>query len=245
MHPRVRLESFRRRTFLRRIGLSVLAAFALISLVARAAQPAPRVKLETVSGYPFTLDSLKGKVVVLDFWAPWCVPCRKSFPFLDKLQGKHEAQGLKVVGLTLDDNTDAINAFLGSVPVGFDIARDRTGFAGEAFGVVAMPTTFLLDREGNIVARFEGGDSKVHARLEEAVSKLLKEGALPAGADVRVSAGAQATGSIKAWQRSYLADPIMNLDGDPITRMLKEHVHASKEAAAGDGGASGGGCGCN
>jgi hypothetical protein len=50
---------------------------------------------------------------------------------------------------------------------------------------------------------------------------------------------------VKAWQRGYLADSFMNLDGDPITRQLREHIHASKEGAAGDGGAAGGGCGCN
>ena len=62
---------------------------------------------------------------------------------------------------------------------------------------------------------------------------------------MRVSKELEATGEIKAWQRGYLADPIMSLDGDAVTRLFKEHIHASKEAAAGDGGASGGGCGCN
>ena len=66
-----------------------------------------------------------------------------------------------------------------------------------------------------------------------------------AGTSVRVSKDLEATGSIKAWQRGYLADPIMSLDGDAVTRLYKDHIHASKEAAAGDGGASGGGCGCN
>ncbi len=205
----------------------------------------PEPKLENLDGRPFSLEALRGRVVVLDFWAPWCIPCRASFPFLDGLQSKYQQQGLSVVGLTLEQSLEPVFAFLDAVPVRFAVVRDASGQAGEAYGVVAMPTTLLLDRDGNVVARFEGGDKKAHERLEAAVTALLSGAALPAGTDVRVGASLRATGDIKAWQRGYLADPLMNLDGDPLTRLLNEHVHASKEAAAGDGGAAGGGCGCN
>jgi thiol-disulfide isomerase/thioredoxin len=194
---------------------------------------------------PFSLESVKGNVVVLDFWAPWCVPCRASFPALDALQMKYGKQGLRVLGLTLDTNDDAIIAFLNSVPVTFTILRAVSGQAGEAFNVVAMPTTFVLDREGRVAARFEGGGSGVHARIEAAVATLLAGGTLGGDAGVQVSKSVQATGTVKAWQRGYLADPIMNLDGDKLSQVLREHIHASKEAAAGNGGAAGGGCGCN
>jgi cytochrome c biogenesis protein CcmG/thiol:disulfide interchange protein DsbE len=207
--------------------------------------PAPDLRIATRDGTPFSLAALKGKVVVLDFWASWCVPCRASFPFFDSLQTKYESQGLRVVGLTLEDNEDRIISFLDAVPVQFTIVRDASGRAGEQMSVVAMPTTFLIDREGRIAARFEGGDKRVHAKIEAAVTTLLAGGTLPEGSDVRVSSSLEATSSVKAWHRGYLADPMMNLDGDPITRLLREHIHASKEAAAGDGGAAGGGCGCN
>ncbi len=108
-----------------------------------------------------------------------------------------------------------------------------------------MPTTFVLDREGRIAARFEGGGGAVHAKVEAAVATLLAGGTLGANSGVRVAPSVQATGPVKAWQRGYLADPIMSLDGDPLTQLLREHIHASKEAAAGGGGAAGGGCGCN
>lgn len=225
--------------------ISVTVLLSAMAPAALGVEPAPELKVQTLNGTPFLLRSLEGQVVVLDFWASWCVPCRTSFPYLGALQGKYESQGLRVLGLTLEDNEDAIRAFLDDVPALFTILRDPTGHAGEAFKVVAMPTTFLLDREGRIVARFEGGDKRVHAKIDEAISTLLSGGALPAGGDVRVARSLEATGRIKAWQRTYLADPIMNLDGDPITRMLREHIHASKEGAAGDGGAAGGGCGCN
>jgi cytochrome c biogenesis protein CcmG/thiol:disulfide interchange protein DsbE len=220
--------------------------FFVLAAGAGALEPAPAgLKLSNRDGRPFSLDSLKGNVVVLDFWASWCVPCRASFPVLDTLQAKYASQGLRVVGLTLEDDDEAVETFLDGVPVAFPIVRDPSGHAGEALGVVAMPTTFLLDRDGRVVARFEGGDKSVHARLEAAVSALLAGGTLPSGTDVRVASSLEATGKVKAWRRGYLADPIMSLDGDAITRMLREHIHASKEAAAGDGGPTGGGCGCN
>ncbi|MFI5120304.1 MAG: DUF4266 domain-containing protein [Thermoanaerobaculia bacterium] len=211
----------------------------------RGEEPAPAVRLRLMNETPFSLESLKGSVVVLDFWAPWCMPCRSSFPALDALQRKYEKQGLRVLGLTLDANDDAIIAFLSAVPVDFTILRDVSAQAGEAFNVVAMPTTFVLDREGRIAARFEGGGAAMHAKLEAAVATLLAGGKLGADAGVRVAPSVRATGDIKAWQRGYLADPIMNLDGDRLTQVLRDHIHASKEGAAGNGGAAGGGCGCN
>jgi cytochrome c biogenesis protein CcmG/thiol:disulfide interchange protein DsbE len=232
------------------VAALTLAVLASSAVHLRAADPASAarldaLKLQTTEGAVFPMGSLRGKVVVLDFWAPWCMPCRASFPFLDGLEARHRAAGLVVVGLTLDKDSDGIFRFLESVPVGFPIARDPSGAAGEAFGVVAMPTTFLIDREGRVAARFEGGASSVHERLEAASQALLAGKPLPEGTDVRVAKSLQATSDVKAWQRGYLADPIMSLDGDALTRTIREHVHASKEGAAGDGGASGGGCGCN
>ena len=223
----------------------LLAAASLAaSGLAPADSPPVEVTARTRTGAPFALSSLRGRVVVLDFWAPWCVPCRGSFPFLDRLREEHASQGLAVVGLTLDGNEAAIDAFLAAVPVRFPVVADPTGRAGETLGVVAMPTTFLIDRDGRVAARFEGGDPKVHARIEAAVADLLAGRAVASGG-VRVPASVQARGRVKAWQRGTLADPLMQLDGDPLTRVLREHVFSSKEAAAGDGGASGGGCGCN
>lgn len=235
------------RQSLSRLCLFVLAASTLVlaPVAARGADAAPDVKMFDLDGKPFTLASLRGKVVVLDFWASWCAPCRKSFPFLDALQKSHAAEGLQVVGVTLEEDDDAVNGFLAAVPVSFTIARDPSEAAGEAFGVVAMPTTFLIGRDGRLEARFEGGDASVHDKVEAAVATLLAGGSLPAGTGVRVAASVEAKGDLKAWQRGYLADPIMNLDGDPLTRVMREHIHASKEGASGDGGAAGGGCGCN
>jgi thiol-disulfide isomerase/thioredoxin len=229
------------------IAASACCAGLLTLAVARplgAAEPAPAVTLQTMQGAPFSLESLRGNVVVLDFWAPWCIPCRKSFPFYQSLLERHQVEGLRVVGLTMESDLDAVTRFLDEVKVTFPILRDPSEASGGAFGVVAMPTTVLLDREGWIAGRFEGGGEQVHRKLEAAVDALLG-GVTPAGGDVRVCASLAQTGAIKAWRRGLLADPLMDLSGDMLDRLLREHVHSSKEGAAGDGGLAGGGCGCN
>jgi peroxiredoxin len=220
----------------------MVALFAVAMLDAAVkGDPAPAIQLNDRSGRAFSLAALKGQVVLVDFWASWCGPCRKSLPELDGIQARFAAQGVKVVGVSLDEDFGAATAFLEKVPVQFQILHDPTGHVGEAFSVVAMPTTFLIDREGRIAARFEGG---AHAQEEVAAITALLAGR-GTSAEVRVASGLQATGSLKAWHRGHLADPIMNLDGDRMSALFREHIHASKEGSAGNGGAAGGGCGCN
>lgn len=219
-----------------------IAAFSLRAAVPPL-RPAPPLVAQDEDGRSFSLAALKGKVVLLDFWASWCGPCRQSLPFADRLQAQYRAQGLRVVGVALDEDPSAVQDFLYRVPLQFTIVPDPTGRSAEAFGVVAMPTAFLIDQQGRIVARFEGG---AHLKEEAAAVAALLEGAGESAAeDVRVPSGLEATDGLKAWQRGHLADPIMSLDGNPLTAALREHIHASKEGAAGNGGAAGGGCGCN
>jgi peroxiredoxin len=223
-----------------RLGATILLAATLLHAAGKG-EAAPAIQLKDQAGHAFSLAAFKGQVVVVDFWASWCGPCRKSLPELDGLQNRYAAQGVKVVGISLDSDAGSMASFLDKVPVRFTILHDPTGQVGEAYAVVAMPTTFLIDREGRIAARFEGG---AHMQEEAAaVAALLAGGGVPK--EVRVASGLQATGGLKAWRRGHLADPIMNLDGDSLTALLREHVHASKEGAAGNGGAAGGGCGCN
>jgi thiol-disulfide isomerase/thioredoxin len=182
-------------------------------------------------------------VVLLDFWASWCGPCRKSLPAIDGLQARFGEGRFQAVGVSLDTDRGAIYDFLDQTPLHFTIVPDPSGRSAEAFGVVAMPTTFLIDAKGRIVARFEGGE---HLKAEEdAIEALIRSGEPAPAAGYRVAPGLEAKGGLKAWQRGHLADPIMSLDGDRLTSVLREHIHASKEGAAGTGGAAGGGCGCN
>ena len=205
----------------------------------------PDFSFTDLQGRSIRLSELGGRVVLLEFWASWCLPCRKGFPFLDQLQANHAAQGLKVVAVTLETEDDAVQSFVRTFPgMGFLIGRDPSGHSGELMGVQAMPTAFLLGTDGRALARFEGGGETVHQQIEKQVEAALQGEALAVPASGENSA-AGPKGNLKAWDRGYLADPIMNLNGDVLKRSMREHIHASKEAAAGDGGVAGGGCGCN
>src|SRR5262245_41270478 len=116
-----------------------------------------------------SLAAARGRVTLLEFWASWCVPCRKGFPFLDALQAKHAGAGLAVVAVTLEEDGDAVREFVESHPAAFLVGRDPSGRAGEIFEVGAIPTALLLDAGGRVLARFEGGTDEVHRQIEDAV----------------------------------------------------------------------------
>ena len=222
--------------------LFAILATLLSSPISRAADPALDFPFTQVTGEAHTLAELRGRVVLLEFWASWCIPCRKGFPFLDQLQAKHEAAGLKVVAVTLETDTSAVLGFVSGFDVKFLVGRDPSGRAGEMCQVTAMPTAILLDKEGRALARFEGGTDSVHEQIEKTVDAVLRGEPIPAQAAPRKQGP---KGNLRAWERGYLADPIMSLDGDALTQVQRDHIFSSKEGASGGGGVAGGGCGCN
>lgn len=98
----------------------------------------------------------RGSVVVLDFWASWCVPCRRSFPWMNAMQDKYGKHGLVIVGVNLDKDRELAEAFLDEIPADFHIVFDPDGTLPEQYGVVAMPSSYVLDRQGNVVGRHLG-----------------------------------------------------------------------------------------
>ena len=120
-----------------------------------AGTPAPAFRLPGRSS-EVALDSLRGRVVLVDFWASWCGPCRQSFPWLAALQKRLESRGLTVVAIDLDKSRPAADAFLARFETPFTVAFDPSGGTAEAYGVRAMPTSVLLDRGGKVVALHRG-----------------------------------------------------------------------------------------
>jgi cytochrome c biogenesis protein CcmG/thiol:disulfide interchange protein DsbE len=105
---------------------------------------------------PIDLSRYRGKVVVVDFWASWCAPCRRSFPWMNEMQAKYADEGLIIIGVNMDTDTDLAAAFLEDYPAQFMIAYDPDGSLARQFDVIAMPSTFVLDRDGNQVTRHLG-----------------------------------------------------------------------------------------
>ncbi len=142
---------------------------------------APDVELLTVDGQPFRLNSLRGRVVVLNFWATWCLPCRAEIPELNAMQRDLNAKGLTIVGLSLDDTAEGVKEFQKDIPqdytvlLGGDAVKDKFG------GVPSLPITFIIDRDGNIRDKIIGARDR--AGFEAAIKPLLDEA--PATAEVR------------------------------------------------------------
>jgi cytochrome c biogenesis protein CcmG/thiol:disulfide interchange protein DsbE len=135
---------------------------------------APHFTLTTSTGR-LDSDSLRGRVVLVDFWASWCGPCRQSFPWMATMHDRYAAKGLVIVAVNLDKDRALADKFLDGFHVPFTVVFDPSGKTADAFHVKAMPTSFLVDRSGEIRMTHAGFDAKktdaMEAALEEACSK--------------------------------------------------------------------------
>ena len=150
---------------------SLLFAVLAPGSVIGASAPIP---LESRPEWPL-LDKYAGKVVLVDFWASWCEPCLRSFPWMNDLQRRHGDAGLVVVAVNLDRDRKLADAFLGKTPANFHLEFDAAGDLARRFGVQAMPTSFLIDRSGKVRIRHAGFRDKQQAERERQIEELLKE----------------------------------------------------------------------
>lgn len=146
--------------------------------LARAAyvgKPAPNlVGLVSVNGPALSTDGLKNRVVVVDFWAIWCGPCRQSMPALSSLQSRYGAQGLSVLSISTDP-VERAGAFARDLGLRTTVAVDKDGETSQLYGVSVLPTTFVVDRRGIVRDVMLGYDRTTDARLESLVRSLLAE----------------------------------------------------------------------
>ncbi len=158
---------------------TALAAAAMSALLAGAAcaetAAAETAKSLNASQLRELLPALKGKVVLLDFWASWCEPCRQSFPWMSELQHRYAGSDLVVVAVNLDQDRKLADQFLAATPAGFRVEYDPQGTLATQFDVTAMPTSVVIDRNGQVRERHKGFREAQRAARELSLSKLLKE----------------------------------------------------------------------
>jgi thiol-disulfide isomerase/thioredoxin len=123
----------------------------------------------------FDLSAYRGKVVVVDFWASWCVPCRRSFPWMNEMQKKYGDDGLVIVGVNMDAEPGEAARFLADFPADFRIAYDPGGDLATKFDVIAMPSSYLFDRDGQEVARHLGFKVKKQDDYEATILEVLSK----------------------------------------------------------------------
>jgi cytochrome c biogenesis protein CcmG, thiol:disulfide interchange protein DsbE len=147
----------------RRLLLSI--ALACFSLTPVAADPADTLGLER----------LRGKVVLVDFWASWCEPCRHSFPWLNAMQAKYADRGLVIIGVNVDRERADAERFLRDVPASFRIVYDPSGALAERYDVPGMPSSYLIGPNGEIVGRHVGFRNAARAEREAELQQLLEK----------------------------------------------------------------------
>ena len=141
-------------------------------VVLEAGQPAPDFTLDTLDGNKVTLSEYKGKVVMVNFWASWCQPCRQEMPDIEKAYETYKDQGLVVLGVNLSEKNVPIQGFVKQYDLTFPILMDRQGTtAVDLYKVKPIPTTFFVDREGILRTKAEMPLSL--ANIENIVTPLL------------------------------------------------------------------------
>jgi thiol-disulfide isomerase/thioredoxin len=139
-----------------------------------AAEPAPAFSLATDTG-EISLSQLQGQVVYVDFWASWCGPCRKSFPWMNDLHARYGKQGLAIVAINLDTERALSAKFLEKFPASFVVAYDPQGKVAETYRVAGMPTSYLIDRQGRLHATHQGFREDDMPRIEAEIRALLTQ----------------------------------------------------------------------
>ena len=151
----------------------IIFAFILLTQNSFAAlNQAPAIDLPGTAGN-VQLSSFKGKVVYLDFWASWCEPCKKSFPWMHEMKATYAAQGFEIVAVNLDKDRKLADEFLKAVDVNFKVAFDESGESASRYKLKGMPSSYLIGRDGKLYASHIGFREKDKAKLEQAIKKLL------------------------------------------------------------------------
>ncbi|MBJ6749115.1 TlpA family protein disulfide reductase [Geomonas sp. Red421] len=137
--------------------------------------PAPPVKLTSTSGQPITLNNYKGYVLVMDFFATWCIPCKEAIPHLNSLMAKYGKQGLQVLGVSVDEGSDRdVKTFINERRISYPVA-----IAGEEmqteYGLRSIPTVFVINKKGVVVERFQGFSDQTAKTMEDTIKRLLAE----------------------------------------------------------------------
>lgn len=159
---------------------TLLAALALVFIQTATAagqgDAGPDCQLQAFKGNgSLPLKTLRGQVVYVDFWASWCGPCAKSFPFLNGLNDELKNQGLRIVAVNMDENPQDAEAFLAKLPAAFTVATDVEAKCAQQFDVKAMPSSYLIDRKGIIRHIHLGFKTDEAEEVKSLVTQLLAE----------------------------------------------------------------------
>lgn len=156
--------------------LSIMLAFTTFpTYAAELSGPGPDFTLKSLSGKNIKLSELRGEVIMLNFWASWCAPCRQEMPILEKIYQKYQPLGFTLLGVNVEENSDDAKAYLKDVEVSFPILFDNQNKVSQLYDVIAMPSTIMIDRDGNMRYLHQGYKPGAEEEYVRYVKTLLKE----------------------------------------------------------------------
>jgi thiol-disulfide isomerase/thioredoxin len=158
-------------------ALLVAAALAIAPALSAgdAIGPAAAFSLKSRTGGEVSLGSLKGKVVLINFWATWCGPCRKEMPLLELIQKKYAPLGFTMLGVNVEEDTRLMDTFLKDVPVTFPVLLDPANGVSKLYNVSAMPSTVIVDRKGNVRFIHQGYQPGDEGKYQDLIRQLIRE----------------------------------------------------------------------
>lgn len=160
------------------IRLLTLVAALLLAVSARAESvsgPAPKFTLQTLEGKEVSLSDLKGQVIMINFWASWCTPCRQEMPLLNEIYDTYKKAGFTLVGINLDEDKGDAEDFLKKVPVTFPVLHDPLGAVAELYDNRAMPSSYFIDRQGKLAHLHRGYRPGEEKDYKAVIRKLIAQ----------------------------------------------------------------------
>ena len=128
---------------------------------------------EPLDEFEQAMEQYQGKVVYLDFWASWCVPCRKSFPWMNAMQAKYKEEGLVILSVNLDAKASFAEVFLQETSANFAVIYDAKGKLAKKFQLKGMPSSYLFNRQGELISAHNGFNGKKQQKYEQEIVKAL------------------------------------------------------------------------
>jgi thiol-disulfide isomerase/thioredoxin len=132
-------------------------------------------EVNVIQNFEKLIASHKGKVIYLDFWASWCGPCRKSFPWMNSIQKKYQQQDLVIISVNVDNNKKLADEFLAEVPANFNVFYDPKGKVARKFKLKGMPSSYIIDRSGKMVSAHVGFSESKKIKYEQELKILLSQ----------------------------------------------------------------------
>ncbi len=153
---------------------ALVAAMSVPVFALRAGSRAPEIGLRDIAGRPVRMASLRNKVVLVDFFASWCRPCREEMPVLERLHDEYGRRGLVIVAVNIDTNRANMDRFLRQVPVSFRVVHDPQHQVADRYDPPAMPSSYLIDKRGVVRHVHSGFRASDAAALEREIQALLR-----------------------------------------------------------------------